>query len=175
MKKVKNVFKTIAKVLSGLTTLVLTMIVSLLFAGILSGVQPVIVQGESMSPSVEHGEIVLYRTKANVNRFDVIVARNASDALVIKRVVGLPGDDIAIIDGHLYINNEEYMETYVDKKNTFISNTEVMRFVLKDSEYFILGDNRDNSTDSRDYGPIHRDDIEGVIIQKTGLTEGSND
>ncbi len=111
-----------------------------------------------MDPTLSEGETMILNKiglKKGIKRFDIIVVNAGSD-YIIKRVIAMPGETIAYIDGKLYINGK-YME---DKYS--LSKTEDFDVVkLQDNEYFVMGDNRAISKDSRIIGPITENQIEG--------------
>ena len=126
-------------------------------------VSPIRVNGVSMNPTLHNGDIMLldeisYRFQ-NIKRFDIVVV-HYEDEYLIKRVIGLPGEEIRYEDDKLYINNQYIEEDFTHKKTGGFSN-----ITLGDNEYFVMGDNRSNSTDSRIIGPIK----ENQIIGKTSL------
>lgn len=127
------------------------------------------VQGESMEPTLHDGDNLIvdkitYRFN-DPKRFDIIVFpfRYKENTYYIKRIIGLPGETVQITnDGKIYINQEELKEGYgkeviLDPGNAYTPIT------LGEDEYFVLGDNRNNSSDSRSssVGIIQRDDIIG--------------
>lgn len=122
-----------------------------------------VVSGESMLPNYKDGEI-LFATglKGEIKRGDIIVAKAPNDTLVIKRVIGLPGEHLLLKDGKLFINGEEIKEDYLDKDYIASSVYEEFEVDIPDDSYIYLGDNRDRSYDCRAYGPIEAD----RIIQK---------
>ena len=81
----------------------------------------------------------------------------------VKRVIGLPGDTIEIIEGVLHINGEPLDEPYLDPARCRFMDTRPPR-TLGPDEYFVMGDNRDRSNDSRSVGPIRRRAIRGKVI-----------
>lgn len=84
----------------------------------------------------------------------------------IKRVIGLPGDHVQIMDGKVYINGEEFDEPYLQENVTTNINTENEQFydlVVPENCVFVMGDNRDHSTDSRSFGCIPLEKIEGKV------------
>ena len=155
------------------------------------GFELVRVDGESMDNTLANGEIMFVTkydyastwlsfpwqddeskekatritTGGNPRRFDVVICRypGRGDANFVKRVVGIPGDTIEIRDGYLYVNGDRYEEPYVDDEyrsgrlNTFGP------YTVPEGEYFVMGDHRNNSNDSRSQGPITRDMIIGHV------------
>ena len=129
------------------------------------GVQ-VTVSGNSMSPLLNADDVVLVNQLSydlgKPDRFDVVVFRREDGKANIKRIIGLPGETVQIIDGYVYINGNQLDEHY---------GNEVMKdagmaaepITLGEDEYFVLGDNRNNSQDSRaeNVGLIHREDLLG--------------
>ena len=102
-------------------------------------------------------------TGGNPQRFDVVICRypGRGDTNFVKRVVGLPGDTIEIRDGYLYVNGEKYDEPYIrDEYRTGALNT-YGPYTVPDGCYFVMGDHRNRSNDSRSVGAISRDMIVG--------------
>lgn len=124
---------------------------------------------ESMDDTIEVGDKVFgFRLSylfSDPKRGDIIMfdAPNKEDTIYIKRLIGLPGDTIKIKDNVLYINGEEYKEDYVDSWYNSIGEYE---YTLGDDEYFMMGDNRDHSSDSRAWGPISKDAMIAKAIFK---------
>lgn len=135
--------------------------------------QPFIVSGSSMTPNFENGEYLIvdefsYHFRQPV-RGEVIIFRAPRDTseFYIKRIIGLPEERIKISDGEITVFNTEFpggtkiSESYI--KNT--SRDREMDITLKASEYFVLGDNRPMSSDSRVWGPLE----ESLIIGRAWL------
>lgn len=138
-------------------------------------VTPVIVRGDSMYSTLEDGE-VLFLSKityqlSDIKRFDIVVIKDLDDDLIIKRVIGLPGDKVEYKDETLYINDEAIEEDYTDYiMDDFdvdsiceITNLEC-NGIIPDNMYLVLGDNREVSADSRVKGLIKEEQILGKTI-----------
>lgn len=126
---------------------------------------PIVVDGASMMPTFENGDKVVVNKigprLTEYKRFDVIVFEAKEDTNYIKRIIGIPGDRIAYENDELLINGEKYEEPYLDeyKKALLGNDTLTHDFTLDqnlgeiavpEGHYFVLGDNRHNSIDSRD-------------------------
>ena len=121
------------------------------------------VNGASMNPTLNDKDIMIldeisYRF-SEIERFNIVVVKEENEYL-IKRIIGLPGEKIEYKDNKLYIDGKYVKEDFKHMETMDFSTT------LGEDEYFIMGDNRTNSTDSRIFGPISRDEI----IGKTSLT-----
>ncbi|MEG0924900.1 MAG: signal peptidase I [Anaerovoracaceae bacterium] len=136
-------------------------------------VKPTIVKESSMQPNFYENDYLFLSKQAYTfsepERGDVIVFHsdlvqdNGKEMLLIKRIVGLPGDEITITDGNVYINGELYEEDYI-KENFTVG--EVDGLVVPDGDLFVMGDNRRVSIDSRSpkVGCIKIDDIVGKAV-----------
>lgn len=125
-------------------------------------IQPHRVKGESMVPNFTDGELLLtekvsYRF-SKPKRGDVIVFRAPTPQKVdfIKRIIGLPKETVEIVDGTILINGQKLDEPYETQKTE--GNIKVM---VPDEQYFVLGDNRRASSDSRVFGPIEKKSLKG--------------
>ena len=157
-------------------------------------IAPVSVEGASMEPTLQDGNHLILNKVSDVDRFDVIVfpAPEEDGKQFIKRVIGLPGDEITFQDQTLYINGETIEEDYVDLSKVSdsdlqslnsdfnLSSLEGVEQVPEDS-YFVLGDNRVNSKDSRSFGFISRNNVTGKTslriwpLDRLGFIDKSND
>ena len=136
-------------------------------------IKPFYVIGSSMEPNFENHEYLIideisYRFLAP-QRGDTVVVRNPfkSGEYFIKRTIGLPGEKVRITGGNVYIYNEKFpdgeklIEPYLDSELKTLGEIEVL---LKEDEYYILGDNRMASMDSRVFGPIKKTGIIGRTL-----------
>ena len=127
------------------------------------------VSGNSMDNTLADGERHLVKITDNINRNDIVVARNdLLDCVIIKRVIAIPGDTIEIKNNVIFLNGNILDEPYI--KEDMITG-DIASYTLKENEYFLCGDNRNNSTDSRVLGPIHNDDIIGKLLDKGDKNE----
>ncbi|MGE6378738.1 signal peptidase I [Peribacillus muralis] len=137
---------------------------------------PIVVDGESMMPTLQdHERIVLTKFGTNIDsidRFDIVVFHATVDKDYIKRVIGLPGDHIEYKDDTLYINGKAYEEPYLDQYKKQMAGgmplTESFKLeditggmTVPDDQLFLMGDNRQNSLDSREIGTISVEEIVG--------------
>ena len=101
----------------------------------------------------------------NPQRFDVVICRypGRGSTNFVKRVVGLPGDTVEIRSGYLYVNGEKCEEPYIDDAYRSGRQQNFGPFTVPEGEYFVLGDHRNNSNDSRAQGTISRDRIIGHV------------
>ncbi len=127
--------------------------------------QPVRVEGTSMLPMLEDQDRLFINKLAyrvgDIHRGDVIVFLYPHDheKSYIKRVIALPGDDLRIDHGRVYVNGHLLAEKYVPVQ--FEDERSLPEMVVPDNEYFVMGDHRSISSDSRDFGPVDRDLIYG--------------
>ena len=163
---------------------VLTLLAAVLIAGAIKAFvfEPIRVDGSSMLNTLEDGDIVIVTKPSlllgNLNRGDVVICRFpnrnkelslsigapldvsfVTHTLFVKRLVAMPGDAVAVLDGILYVNDKPIDEPYVD----FPSKRDYPKRVLGEDQYMVMGDNRAGSHDSTsaDVGPISRDMIVG--------------
>ena len=128
-------------------------------------ITPIQVVGTSMVPNLENGELMLLNKITynfnDVERFDIVVV-DYPDEPLIKRIVGLPGEKIEYKNNKLYINNKLVAEKFdTNGKTGNYDISESGYKVIPEDMYFVMGDNRINSTDSRSIGPIKKEQILG--------------
>jgi signal peptidase I len=127
--------------------------------------QPVRVEGTSMLPVLEDQDRLFINKMAyrvgEIHRGDVVVFQYPRDheKSYIKRVIALPGDDLRIDHGQVYVNRKPIAETYVPKR--FEDDRSQPEMSVPAHEYFVMGDHRSISSDSRDFGPVERELIYG--------------
>ena len=121
-------------------------------------VTPIRVNGTSMYPTLKQNEIMILNKiglKSGIDRFDIVVVKT-DKTRIIKRIIGLPGESVMYEDGKLYINGK-----YVEDSYSLSETKDFDNIVLKEDEYFVLGDNREVSKDSRMIGPVKIEQILG--------------
>lgn len=121
----------------------------------------VVVSGESMYPNFKDGNIMLAYRQYDIWRFDVVTI-NSDDAgiILIKRVIGLPNETIEYKNNMLFVNGEYRTDPYA------YGNTEDFTITLGPNEYFCMGDNRENSNDSRKWGAFNENEIFAKLNHK---------
>ena len=126
-------------------------------------ISPIRVNGASMNDTLNNGDIMImniigYKFQ-DIKRFDIVIVDEGSE-LIIKRVIGLPGETVEYRDNNLYINGKKMNDKYGSNKTNDFS------YKVPKGEYFVLGDNRGNSMDSRVFGSFSK----RKILGKTKLT-----
>ncbi|MDP3953784.1 MAG: signal peptidase I [bacterium] len=128
--------------------------------------QPFKVDGKSMEPNFSTGDYLIideitYRFR-NPVRGEVVVLHNPTNdsEFFIKRIIGLPGEEVVISDNKVLINGERLGEEYLSNG---VKMSDTPPFQLGGDEYFVMGDNRASSFDSRNWGPLGRHQIVGVV------------
>lgn len=127
------------------------------------------VVGNSMHPTYKNGEFLMANKVSykfsEPQRGDVVIFKYSDTQDFIKRIVGVPGDKIMIKDGNIYVNDTQLNEadylasSVVTNGGSYIH--EGQTITVPDDQYFVCGDNRPNSSDSREFGPISQDRIKG--------------
>jgi signal peptidase I len=127
--------------------------------------QPVRVEGTSMQPELRDQDRLFINKFVyhfeNISRGDVVVFHYPRDPSksYIKRVIALPGDTLDIDEGRVYVDGKRIEEPYVPRRYRDLRS--VPEMVIPPNEYFVMGDHRSISSDSRDFGPVERDLIYG--------------
>lgn len=151
-------------------------------------ITPVVVRGDSMDDTLHDGEVLFlskihYRVD-DIKRFDIVVVKDIDNDLIIKRVIGLPGDNIEYRDNVLYIDGKKIDRSFSDDETEDFTLDEICEISdidcngkIPDDMYLVLGDNRDVSADSRVKGLINKEQILGKTIfriwplNKIGVTK----
>lgn len=132
--------------------------------------QPLEISGGSMLPNIEDGEQIIVEKISIKNtppkRGEVVIVRHPQNdnVFIIKRVVGLPGEKIKFTDGNVYINDEKLEEPYLANTIKTVGRTFLQddtEYMIPQSNYFVLGDNREDSADSRTWGTIELGKVVG--------------
>ena len=167
--------------LSFLKSLVIDVVIACALAGVLLYfIRPTVVKQSSMENTLHENDYMIMAKQAyrknGPERGDIIIFQSTlpgdregePDKLLIKRVIGLPGDEILIKEDQLYLNGEPYQETYLKDGITpaFEIPAEGETFTVPENSYFVMGDNRCGSTDSRvsEVGCITPDLIKGKVV-----------
>ena len=123
-------------------------------------ITPVRVDGDSMKNTLKNGDILLLYKLSNIDRLDIIVLDEEKDnEKIIKRVIGMPGETVSIKNDKIYINGK-----IIDNSFAYGTTSDVDKIELGEDEYFILGDNRLISKDSRYFGPVTKGEIIGKVV-----------
>lgn len=136
---------------------------------------PIVVDGISMMPTLEHGDKMIVNkigyTLGKPDRFDIVVFHAPEKKDYIKRVIGLPGDEVEYRDDILYINGKSVEEPYLDKYKAevndgpltedFTLDEKIGKHTVPEGYVFVMGDNRRKSKDSRHIGAVSIDEIIG--------------
>jgi len=135
--------------------------------------QPNMIRGSSMLPTFKDKEYILtdkitYKLRSPV-RGEVVILQSPTNADIdfIKRVIGLPGDTISISDGKVYLNGKQLMEPYISVYTPIIPEGYLKdgdNILIPQRSYFVLGDNRPGSSDSREYGLVPSEHIIGRVV-----------
>ena len=170
----KEVLKEIVSTVLYLLTVVCVVFLLIKYVG-----QRTIVDGESMVPTLHHQDNLIvdklsYRFR-DPERFDIIVFpfEYAENVYYIKRIIGLPGETVQIDkEGKIYIDGEVLEESYgaevIRPEYIGIAAEEIL---LGEDEYFVLGDNREDSRDSRTFGAVKEAEIIGRVFLHVGFTK----
>lgn len=143
---------------------ILVIVVVLLIAIFVFSFQQVV--GPSMSGTLEENDVtivnkLLYNFKS-IERNDIVSVK-VGDKVMVKRVIGLPGEYIEYKDNVLYINGEGFQEKEIKQTTDDFKISDLGYDKIPEGSYFVMGDNRGNSQDSRDYGPIKKEEIVGKV------------
>lgn len=150
----KNENNIVLKVIKELIPYVIILVIVVLIRTYLF--TPIMVSGSSMNPTLDGGEIMILSKVSKVDRFDIVVVDIKTED-IIKRVIALPGETISCENGIIYVNGKKQEESYSKGVTGDFS-----KVTLSDDEYFVLGDNREDSLDSEELGPMKAEQIKGT-------------
>ena len=150
-------FRFIMKILKEILSYVVILIIVLFIKSYV--VSPIRVNGDSMYNTLYDKDIMIlnefiYRFD-DIKRFDIVVVEEKGE-LLIKRVIGLPGEKIKCVDGHIYINDKK-----IDDKYSYSETSDFSEIIIEENNYFVMGDNREVSLDSRIHGTYKKKEIKG--------------
>lgn len=142
---------------------VLTLIAVILIFSFVIGVSPV--SGSSMSPTVEDGRAAVYfRLSKGYRHGDIVSVQMPSGEYLIKRVIAVGGDTVDIREGIVFVNGKKENSSYVNGNTEPDSAAVIYPLTLSDGQYFVMGDNRTVSVDSRNFGPVVISQTRGKIL-----------
>lgn len=164
---VKNIVK---EILSYIVMIAMILLVFKVFSHFVAA--PFVVDGQSMYDTLEDGEKLWMIRYRDIERFDVVVFHppNNPDSLYVKRIVGVPGDSLAMENDQLILNGQAMAEPYLEPvasaspgpfNRDFSLESTAGVSVIPEGYFYVIGDNRRNSVDSRDFGLIEADSIVG--------------
>lgn len=147
------------KILKSLLPYIIILIIVVLIRTFI--ITPAVVNGDSMKDTLLDNEVVLvnklYVNVSDIKRFDIVVI-NENGEHIVKRIIGLPGEKVEYKNNKLFINDKE-----VNSKLKFKDTEDFVYEKVESDKYFVLGDNREISKDSRIIGTINKDDIIGKV------------
>lgn len=164
----KNVFtdEFIVELLYLISRRILAFFVALIIVGfILFNFAFSVNSGDSMNPTILDNSIMIVKQDKDLSIGDIVVLHSPeNDDLYTKRIIGEPGDTINLKYGELHVNNVKKNEKYV-KGLTFCNSIDyAINYKIPDNEYYVLGDNREDSMDSRVFGSVKKDLIIGKVV-----------
>jgi signal peptidase I len=168
MDIIKRFFAFIFDFLQGIVVILAILVMVYLFI-----MAPQEINGASMEPNFHNGEYiltnkVLYKFREPV-RGDVVIFKSPKnkDVDYIKRIIGLPGDTVGLLKNSLYVNGQKVEEPYLSPGIIIFGGSylqEGSEILVPPGTYFVVGDNRPHSSDSREFGPIPKEDFIGVAF-----------
>lgn len=168
MDGIKRFIAAIFDFLQGIVVVLAILVMIYLFI-----VSPQEINGASMEPNFHNGEYiltnkVLYKFR-EPERGDVVIFKSPMNKEIdyIKRIIGLPGETVKLQGNSFFVNDQQVAEPYLSPGTTIFGGSylrEGAQIVVPEGEYFVSGDNRPHSSDSREFGPIAKEDFIGVAF-----------
>jgi signal peptidase I len=168
MDGIKRAIASVFDFLQGIVVVLALLVMVYLFI-----MAPQEINGASMEPNFHNGEYILtnkilYKFRDPI-RGDVVIFKSPMNKEIdyIKRVIGLPGDTVALHDNSLWVNGQKVDEPYLSPDTKIFGESylsEGKTITVPPGTYFVCGDNRTRSSDSREFGPIAKEDFIGVAI-----------
>jgi len=145
-----------------LGVVIVVIVIVILFLAVLGTAK---VSGSSMYPTYVDGErVMLWKVSSVYDRGEVVAVKMPTGDEYIKRVVAVPGDEIEVRDGSVWVNGTQLEESYAQGVTEEETGSVVYPLTLGEDEYFVLGDNREESIDSRAFGAVKESQIIGRVI-----------
>lgn len=142
----------------------------LLSCSVLTDRRTIVFEGSSMLPTIKNGQRLHLQTlaaesKAKLVRGDIVAFKFPQDTtkFYIKRLIGLPGDTVEIREGEVWINGSKSSEPYVDSQTNQVPRS-LPAVTIPAKSYYVMGDNRDNSFDSRHWGFVTEDLVFAKVV-----------
>ena len=143
--------------------LVILFIVALIVFRFVAGIS--FVNGDSMLPTLKNGEMTAYiRIVPEYKKGDIVSVRMPSGEYYVKRVIAVEGDVVDIKDGKVFINGEELEESYVQGITEVPEKGISVPYTVEAGKVFVMGDNRENSVDSRTFGAVLIKEVQGKLL-----------
>ncbi len=149
--------------LTHLMVILPVIIIALYLIKIISPIEPFRVSGVSMYPTYKDKQLVWINKLAPIEKGDVVVIKVDFATYYIKRVIAAPGDSIQITDNKVFVNGKVINEPYLNEQTIENAGMFDAMYIVKPDEYVCLGDNRNDSYDSRDFGPVNIRQIKGRV------------
>jgi len=121
------------------------------------------VYGDSMLPTLKEGDQIKTKADLSFSRYDIVVADIPQEGYVVKRIIGLPEEEIEITTQGIVLIDGLSLTQLESFQNEPIQNAKPLKFVLQKGEYFLMGDNPNHSKDSRDFGPVKENSLLGIV------------